>query len=47
MNDVQRLLVTRNAVLTAVLIRWIVRCLKGLKLAGARQSIPKPTTWKW
>jgi uncharacterized membrane protein len=34
-------------VLAGVLVWWIVRSLKGLKLAGARQSIPDPATWKW
>jgi|ERR1700704_3155761 uncharacterized membrane protein len=34
-------------VLIGVFIWWIVRNLKGLKLAGARQPIPEPTTWKW
>jgi uncharacterized membrane protein len=34
-------------VLAAVLVWWIVRCLKGLKLIGAKQPIPDPTTWMW
>ena len=34
-------------VLFAVFVWWVVRCVKGLKFAGARQPIPEPTTWKW
>ena len=35
------------AVLLFVLVWWIVRCIKGLKLAGARQPIPDPGAWLW
>lgn len=35
------------AVLLFVLVWWIVRCVKGLKLAGARQPIPDPAAWLW
>jgi uncharacterized membrane protein len=34
-------------VLFGVFIWWIVRCLRGLKLAGARLPVPEPMTWKW
>ena len=34
-------------VLLGVLIWWIVRCIKGLQLAGARQPVPDPATWTW
>jgi uncharacterized membrane protein len=34
-------------VLLFVLIWWIVRCIKGLQLAGARQPVPDPATWMW
>jgi len=34
-------------VLLFVLIWWIVRCVKGLQLAGARQPVPDPATWMW
>jgi uncharacterized membrane protein len=34
-------------VLLGVLIWWIVRCIKGLQLAGARQPVPDPATWMW
>jgi uncharacterized membrane protein len=33
--------------IVATLVWWIVRCLKGLKLAGQRQPIPDPKTWMW
>jgi uncharacterized membrane protein len=35
------------AVLVATAIWWLVRCLKGLKLAGLKQPIPDPNTWPW
>jgi uncharacterized membrane protein len=35
------------AVLLFVLIWWIVRCIKGLKLVGARQPVPDPVAWLW
>jgi uncharacterized membrane protein len=35
------------AVLIAVVVWWIVRCVKGLKLAGAKQPVPDPNTWMW
>ncbi len=34
-------------VLLFVLIWWIVRCIKGLQLAGARQPVPDPGAWLW
>jgi uncharacterized membrane protein len=34
-------------VLLFVLIWWIVRSIKGLQLAGARQPVPDPATWMW
>ena len=34
-------------VLLFVLIWWVVRCIKGLQLAGARQPVPDPATWMW
>jgi uncharacterized membrane protein len=34
-------------VLLFVLIWWIVRCIKGLQLAGKRQPVPDPITWIW
>jgi uncharacterized membrane protein len=34
-------------VLGLVLLWWIVRCVKGLKLVGARQPIPEPAAWLW
>ena len=35
------------AVLLFVLIWWIVRCVKGLQLAGKLQPVPDPATWMW
>jgi uncharacterized membrane protein len=35
------------AVLAFVLVWWVVRCVKGLKFAGAGQPIPDPKTWLW
>jgi uncharacterized membrane protein len=34
-------------VLLGVFVWWVVRCLKGLKLAGGRQPVPEPMTWTW
>jgi uncharacterized membrane protein len=34
-------------ILLFVLIWWIVRCIKGLQLAGARQPVPDPGVWLW
>jgi uncharacterized membrane protein len=34
-------------VLLFVLIWWVVRCIKGLKWAGARAPVPDPATWLW
>ena len=34
-----------TAVLTAIWI--IIRCVKGLQLAGRRESVPNPGTWVW
>lgn len=30
-----------------VLIWWLVRCAKGLKLLGTRSPVPDPETWGW
>ncbi len=34
-------------VLLFVLIWWVVRCIKGLQLAGKGQPVPDPATWMW
>jgi uncharacterized membrane protein len=34
-------------VLLFVLVWWIVRCIKGLQLAGSRQPVPNVDTWMW
>lgn len=32
-------------VLIAVLVIFIIRCVKGLKYIGQSQAVPNPTTW--
>jgi uncharacterized membrane protein len=34
-------------VLIFALVWWIVRCVKGLKLAGEGKPVPDPGTWMW
>lgn len=41
------MIVIGAAVIVATLVWWIVRCIKGLQLAGARQPVPDPAVWLW
>ena len=34
-------------ILAALLVWWIVRCVKGMKALGERRPIENPATWGW